>query len=340
MKLVYYSLLILGIVPTLCPAQAESEYSNWIRQTQVEQTADGSYVEVTQDNYVAKEGQDASHWGIPESGAIFQLWTMLSGGESWHLDSATIGAYLPVAQITVTAADSYAGQPRTRADKPFSVDTIIKGIINDTSLPLKATQVRYVHETDTLDGSDTSIMTDSILTSNGEISESFAVTNIRTANPLQTHGQEVFRVESFSENPDELVIEEVKLSIMPVPSGEITSLTDGTQLTAFPSEISYMLDNAYPGAEIYLEITTDLGGANEETNSRVQDTHFNVPDKNSPVDYANKTVKSTSSFGVVDATTVRTRLIHKSVFGIEILSESTNPVKGTLTVNSMLTTME
>ena len=128
-------------------AQSEHPYLNWIRQLQFETDESGNSVEIVRDNYVDSRGEDESLLGIPEQGALFQLWTIKTDtGESWLLDTATVGAYLPTAEIIIDAEDSYAGQPRTRADRPFSVTYQYSGLENDESLPLAARQVLLVQQ--------------------------------------------------------------------------------------------------------------------------------------------------------------------------------------------------
>ena len=147
MKTISVLALFSCFVTGLANGQAAQPYLNWIRQIQIEVDENGNSVEIVRDNYVASDGEGESLLGIPEQGALFELWTIKSDtAESWLLDTATVGAYLPTAKIIIDAEDSYAGQPRTRADRPFSVTYQYSGLENDESLPLAARQVLLVQQ--------------------------------------------------------------------------------------------------------------------------------------------------------------------------------------------------
>ena len=147
MKLQITFCLASSLLTGLLSAQSEHPYLNWVRQLQFEIDENGNSVEIVRDNYVDSRGEDESLLGIPEQGALFQLWTIKTDtGETWLLDTATVGAYLPTAEIIIDAEDSYAGQPRTRADRPFSVTYQYGGLENDESLPLAARQILLVQQ--------------------------------------------------------------------------------------------------------------------------------------------------------------------------------------------------
>ena len=112
----------MTLAPSFLSGQAKEDYLNWIRQIQTEQIEDGTTVEVVQDVYIDSEGVGLSQLGIPEGGAIFQLWTMDSiSGSSWLLDTDVVGSGRPQANIYIDSVDSHAGIARTRVDIPFSV---------------------------------------------------------------------------------------------------------------------------------------------------------------------------------------------------------------------------
>ena len=458
-------------------AQSDTPYLNWVRQIQIEVDENGNSVEIVRDNYVDSRGEDESLLGIPEQGALFQLWTIKSDtGETWLLDTATVGSYLPSAEIIIDAEDSYAGEPRTRADRPFSVTYQYGGLENDDSLPLAARQVLLVQQAENSEalenggGSDDSIgtgnsgntnnngnsgnsgngnsnhnrnhhhnrnaateaanaatnagitlandahntaveaanaatnagitlandahntaveaanaarnasnnsanfnnpdasnsssnshnfgglddVTDTLSSAvelvyqevknaDGEEMRNYASTNITSADPadaLKVRGVEKFAVESFSENEDFRYLDQAELQVYPVPSGEIVGLVDGQRYRTVPTVVSYEVENAYPGSEIYLEVV-EMSSDNteiEETLVTVQDTHRNVPN-DQDYDYSLE-VEKYADYVSVASKTFRTRLVSKSIFGTEILSESTNFFNNDIAVRGGVYTLD
>ena len=182
-----------------------------------------------------------------------------------------------------------------------------------------------------------------VKTANGEEIREYASTNITAADPneaLNVKGTEKFAVETFSENEDFRYLDQAELQVYPVPSGTIVGLVDGERYRAVPTDISWEVTNAYPGSEIYLEVV-QLSSDNAElpdTLATVQDTHWNVPN-----DQEHNRALPVSKFGdyvAVSNTTFRTRLISKSIFGTEILSESTNFFNNDIGVRAGVYTLE
>ena len=176
-----------------------------------------------------------------------------------------------------------------------------------------------------------------VKTANGEEVRNYASTNITAADPNEAHlvkGVEKFAVESFSENANFRYLDQAELEILPVPSGELIGMIDGEVYRAVPTEFSYEVENAYPGSEIYLEIVevNDDGVELLDTRTTVLDTHRNIPIEEG-IDYE-KEVTNLGDYVTDTNKTYRTRLISKSIYGIEILSESTNVINNDILVRA------
>ncbi len=257
------TLLTIGtaIVPNYLAGQAEDDYVNFIRQIQTQQNANGEFVEVIQDTFVDPEGEDQSALGIPKGGALFQLWTTDTiGNQSWLLDTATVGSSRPQAHITIVAADSHAGVPRTRADIPFSVTTEIFGLQSPgENIPEELTQVLSSHflEVPELPVGEFNLVTDSIINKNQTETQPEVFTAIvpgEGKEPFEAKGVEHFTVKTISDSSEREVIANAQIKIFPLTTGELGNFDESPTVSSLPDTIDIVVDDAYPGSEIILRV--------------------------------------------------------------------------------------
>lgn len=121
---------------------SEAGFTNVIEMVELGAGADGPLLWNMPGN-IAEEGNDVLVGEpVPENGAIFILSTIQANPfQDWFLDQASVGAYLPSAEIEIVTHDDEATFPRTRADQPFEVKVSVSGLYDGSlSLPPEAVQ--------------------------------------------------------------------------------------------------------------------------------------------------------------------------------------------------------
>ena len=165
---------------------------------------------------------------------------------------------------------------------------------------------------------------------------SFLNTNIRTEDDTLAHkakGEETFTVELFTDIESERLVDTKSIDIFPVPSGKIEGLVADEVLNTLPSSVNFTVNDAYPGSEIYLEVVYFTNTPQEEI-VRVEDTHRNIP-LDSSTDSI-QTINNFSNYNPQEDTSVVTRWVSKSIFGLEILDEVVNSIDRTLQVRGSI----
>ena len=246
-----------ALLPSYVVGQAQDDYINWIRQIQTETNAAGVSVENIKDVFVESRGTGASALGIPVGGAFFQLWTLNSvNNESWLLDTATVGANRPEAEIVITARDSHGGVARTRADIPFTVTTNFFNLqAPGEGVAPELTQVRsyqYVENSGTTSEA-LPIIFDEKVTENGTVARADIFTSILPEGSQPAYkakGIEHFAVEMISNRTEELVITTEKIEVYPLTTGELGNFDSSPTIRTLPEYISLKVEDPYPGSEI------------------------------------------------------------------------------------------
>jgi len=113
-------------------------YTNFIRQVQFP-------TGVAWDVTVAASGTQLSQLAIDPGGARFELSAVKSTPlTSYLLNSVYVGTYIPVSTVAISSEDPYTLIPRTRADRPFSVDITVGGLLNGVTDPDPAKSVKFL----------------------------------------------------------------------------------------------------------------------------------------------------------------------------------------------------
>ncbi|MDP0492467.1 MAG: hypothetical protein Q7Q71_15580 [Verrucomicrobiota bacterium JB023] len=267
------------------PTQAQ-EYVNWVRQVQNVQRADGSLQQVELDYYVSREGTQLSEDPVPETGALFELWTINSDtGEEYLLDSTTVGAYLPSAIVNIETEDPYPNVKRTRADRPFTVRVDVDGLVADADAQEAARNVLFQQFAENYPDGQAALpngeitsdpIWETLLEQNGQHVLSFPASALEGAVPGKVSGEEHFFIQAMQDyGVDPIVVAQDKIQIWPVTDGHFEGITDNEALNGHPTDVRMIVNDAYPGSTIYAQTypgTPELG----TDGKLIQGSHKNV----------------------------------------------------------------
>ena len=255
MKILPFILASL-IVPGISCGQI---YSNFIRQIQV-----GSGAEW--DVPVAQMGQQLSPLAINPGGARFELWTVnASSSEDYLLDDKYVGTYIPQATIVISSEDPYVTNPRTRADRPFTVSVTMNGMVLDPAAPEAARMaklIRYVQAYGaggnelTINRDNATKLSEAVLTGNGTTTLSYSLSSVPGGNLAKLRGEERFVVNSLPDYqvPTGAQLAAKTVQIWPVADGMIDGIADGQGLRFNAPNLTLTLNDLYPDSRTYAQI--------------------------------------------------------------------------------------
>jgi hypothetical protein len=253
-------LLLTSILLCSQAFAAGEGYTNFIRQTQQE-------TGVVWNMPVVSKGQAASSGVLDGKGALFQLWTIESATAKDHLlDQKLVGAYLPVASITVKTLDPYTKVSRTRADQPFTVTYQVSGLLAGANLPLASTRVLLEHHTAAYTASkQTSIplttalsgkpISSAYLTNNGTATLAFPVSNLKATDPTKVNGEEHFVIHALSDGSiTQTQIASAFVQVWPVATGGVQGIAAGQKIRFSLPALTATYTDVYPESSIWLQI--------------------------------------------------------------------------------------
>jgi hypothetical protein len=260
--------LLLGALLCSHVFAAGEGYVNFVRQTQ--QTTG-----VVWSMSVTPQGNAPSQGLLESGGALFQLWTVKQDtATDYLLDQKLVGAYMPTANITIQAMDSYQGVPRTRADKPFSVKINVGGLVSGTGVQDAAKRVLLEHHvknyttaqpsfTPAQATSGTPKSSASIYT-NGPTDLNFAVTNLTGgADPTKVSGEEHFVVHALADGAyTQSKIAGAHVQVWAVTSGTISGIQPDEVIGSATPPLTVAIYDPYPGSGTYLQATSVKDPAN------------------------------------------------------------------------------
>jgi hypothetical protein len=329
--------LLIALSALPCFAQ-ENSYNNLVRQTQ-----QGSGV-VWDMTGVPKESAAPSALALEKKGALFQLWTTHKfTAKEYLLDQKLVGAYLPKAEIKITAPDSYEGVAWTRIDAPYDVEITVSDLLTGATLPESAKKVLNQRFVKTYPDGVTAFTPDTV-TSGPALTSSYIETNGKL---LQTNvlpmvqplagktadtatGEEHYVVNALAEgaiNQKQLASAFVK--VWPIASGDITGIAEGETIRFEVPTIQMVLTDLYPKSDIYLILYEGMEVT--ETGGTIVKAYPVTPgmDLNTVIP-----VKDLGNYIKKDGPHVLA-LFAKTVYGRELLDEIKFPVDRTLRVNAM-----
>jgi len=342
-------LLLAALAATMIPittASADSSqsegYTNFIRQVIM-----GTTPPVFWDVTVPESGERLSLVPIDIAGSRYELWTVKTAAVpiSYLLDTAYVSAYAPEGTVTIQTEDTDSPTPRTRADRPFTVTTTVKGLLSGGNVPTTSKSVNFLRhvqsygETDgtNIDRNQATLHSQASIDRNGTNKLDYGVTAIPGSNRLTVRGEERFSIYSIKENgsSDERLDSETLL-VWPVATASISGIQEGDTVRFDEVPLTFTLNNLYPKSFTYAQLYP--GTPKLDTMGQILPAAQLAIDQNTP-ESRQWQVGSYSQFLNEDGPWT-VEVVTETVFGIERLAYLTFNVNRSIKVNSMISTME
>ncbi len=244
---------------------------DFIRQTQLD---DG----LTIDHHIHTDSGDmVSLLPLPLEGSKFDLFARGNGDDTnlYWLDSKVINAYMPRATLVLQSEDP-AYPPRTRADRPYTLEFEVTGMLDDPEAPDYARQVLLRHTGGAYPGEHYSfpgnsgmgsalIGPDRIIAGNlSETSQTLTFLEHSTGDPTKTKGEETYTIFSLSgeSSTNGVPLASQTIRIFPVGTGEIRGVTEGQVFLHRLPNLEFRLRDMYPRSLTYAQLyegPADLG---------------------------------------------------------------------------------
>ena len=325
---------VLGLTTSV--ALANPDYVNTVRQIQQD-------TGVEWDVTVAPVGSLLSPEGVGVLGSNFELWTLHTvTGQASFLDSEFVSAYTPEAEIEIITGDPYTHVPRTRVDKPFTVNVSVDGLLSGGDVPEAAKAIDYEHVTlaypegehgfGDVEPEGTVFNRDD-LEGNGITPFNFAMSNIVGPDLSEVEGEEIFSVYSKADGqmPSEL-LDRQKVVVWPVAKAEIEGLEDGKAYSSLPV-ISIKLVDLYPDSTTYVRIYPGDVSNSPEDAIEINDADLVIYD----VEPQDRTLTLSNLEGHVSESGVWTiEVLHKTPWGVERLTHESPVVSDSMKVRGTL----
>jgi hypothetical protein len=254
------SLGVLQACATFAYGQAGSLFTNFVRQVQLPSN-------VVWDASVTAEGQQLSSLPINPGGARFELWTVKNDPLTvFLLDTKYVGTYVPIADIIIRTEDPYiyTGVPRTRADRPFTVDVTVSGLRTEASAPTASKSVKLLRHVQSygvggtgvgLNRSQATLLNQVSLVNNAIHRLSYTVTSIPGADRTKVRGEErfsAFSLEDYQAPASQL--SSMHVQIWPVADGTITGIASNQLIRFKLPQITLTLNDLYPDSRTYAQV--------------------------------------------------------------------------------------
>ncbi len=332
----------------------------WVRQT------DLGTGQIYDTPIVGSGGAYTAPLTVGEAGAAFELFARGTAWDSniYLLDTKIVGTYNPQALITIISEDDYVrGDPagstfvkRTRADRPFTVNIQLQGLVNGSS----NTAERYVYLG--VQGKNYDPATYSSLNQPQYLIEESNLENgIYTLGPLyhqltsptvsSGNGEQSFTIVRYaSYNVPDTIIAQPKIEVWPVASANVSAIKVGQVFIDRIPSLVVTLENLYPDSRTYLQVykgNQALGTPGKLVNgTEVRFGQFYNPDQtnistNVPQSLT-VTVDDLSNYASDDGTYTLEVITHTPFFGraAERLYHVTFEVDRVITSRGQLSTLE
>jgi hypothetical protein len=251
---------LIGLTGLLSAAASAQTYTNFIRQVQL-----GTAVQ--RDASVDYKGTQDSVLGVPINGSRFELWTVRASPlTSYLLDNKFVGAYIPSAAIAIRTEDPYKLIPRTRADRPFSVDVTISGLKNGAAFPTYSKSVTLLRHVQSygangtganVNRSQATLFSQASIETNGTQTLNYQVTSIPGADRTAIRGEERFSVFSLEDTNSHIPASQLAsqyVQIWPVARGNVQGITTGQKLRFSTPQLTMTATDLYPTSRVYAQI--------------------------------------------------------------------------------------
>lgn len=330
--------LLLGAFGALS-AQAQT-YTFFIRQVQMPG-------DVEWDVSVSQQGSQLSPLAINPNGARFELWAVKSSPlTSTLVDTTYVQSYVPVSTISITSEDPYSAIPRTRADRPFTVNITVTGLSSDVSAPDAAKSVKLLRHVQAYTGSENgstinrnnaTLYSQGSLSSNGSHTLNISVTSIPGGDRSKVKGEERFSIFSLADyQAPESQLASKFIQIWPVTSISQTGLTEGQVIKGIVPETVISLTDLYPESFTYAQVypgAPQLGVVGSLVPGASVVVNSSVPQNN--------TIRLRNWDNSVPTDGIWTlEILTETPFGIDRLGYTTFTVDRSIKVNGSVTSVE
>ncbi len=341
MKTTLFKLLSIALVCGQSAwGQAGGSFTNFIRQVNKSPA-------VEWDASVAATGSQSATLPVTVGGARFELWTVLSTPlTSYLLDSKSVGAYMPTAEVIIHSEDPYTEIPRTRADRPFSVEIKVSGLLDGSADPQAAksvTLLRHVQSYGTagdgrnIDRSQATLLNQATITTNGTRSLEYPLTSVPGADRSKVCGEErysVFGPDLSSSTQGQIASRYIQ--IWPVADATLSGMVENQVIRFKAPDLTVVLNDLYPSSHTYAQV---YPGA-----QKLGTTGSRVPEVGVVANYTTSqdstlTINNYDSLMDSDGTWTM-EILTETPFGIDRLAHVSFQVDRTMSVNGNVTTME
>lgn len=242
----------------LASALVAQDYTYFIRQTQM---PDNTNYDVS----VEQDGSRLSEMAINPEGARFELWTVKSDPlTSYLLDTTYVNSYIPVAEVEILSEDPYEVIPRTRADRPFTVNITINGLSSDPSAPAAAQSVKLIRHVQqyqskgtgkNTDRGNATLLSQGSISSNGTETLEYALTSIPSGDASKARGEERFSVYSLADyQAPESLLDYKFMQVWPVATSVLSGIDSGDVITETLPTLTIALEDLYPDSWTYAQV--------------------------------------------------------------------------------------
>jgi hypothetical protein len=260
MKNKFFNTVIISLLTTTSLTWGQVTFQNFIRQIQT--PSDGSQG-ATWDMQVPASGTAPSPLDINPGGARFELHTVKSSPlTSYLLDTKYVSTYIPVADVQIITEDPYITIPRTRADRPFTVEVTMVGLLNGASDPEPSKKVSLLHHVQSygvagtgngLDRNQATLSSQAYVTSNGKHTFVYAVNTVPGADRAKIRGEERFSIFSLPDyQAPASQLSSRYVQIWPVADGTISGISSGEVIGFKTPTLTVAVNDIYPDAQIYV----------------------------------------------------------------------------------------
>jgi len=340
----------IGLLSSQLMAQTTgSNFTNFVRQVQIDASKPSSqWVQYDLQN-VASTGDRLSHLAIDPGGARFELWTVKATTPpvNYLLDTRYVSTYSPRATVTIRSQDPYTTIPRTRADRPFSVEIAVNYLSADPAAPAGAKSINLLQHMQSYGTSGTGVGIDRTqatllgtqsMTQNGTTTLTFNTNSIPGANRAKVRGEQrysVFSVADYQAPSSQLASQFVQ--IWPVPNGSISGIINDQLVRYKIPSLTFSVTDVYPGSNIYAQAYKGAPALNT-VGIVISGSGKNYASETVPVNH----LESVSTFkNVFDSDGQWTiELLSDSPFGLERLTYVTFMLDMTIQMNGSVNTID
>jgi hypothetical protein len=340
MKPLLYCLLAVGLLCGTRVAAQTATYTNFIRQVQFPSG-------LQWDAPVDAMGEQLSALAIDPGGARFELWTVMSAPlTSYLLSSSYVGTYIPVAQVVITSEDGSSAIPRTRADRPFTVDITITGLLAGAADPEPSKSVKFLQHVQSygvkgtgvsIDRTQARLMSQSSITTNGTQKLTFSLNSVPGEDRSKVRGEQRFSFFSLADyQAPESQLASQFIQIWPVADGAITGITQNQLIRYALPQVTLTLNDLYPTSTTYAQVYK--GDAQLGVTGKIVPGSALVINDSVPQDRVLTIRKYDSVFDTDGRWTME--LVTVTPFGIDRLCYVSFDLDRTIRMNSAFSTVE